>query len=84
MPSYNVHEAKTQLSRLLDEVLQGEAVTIMRNGMPVAELIPARKRAFPLGAGRDDTDIDPAAVHSDRWWQPMSEEEVESFLDGRY
>jgi antitoxin (DNA-binding transcriptional repressor) of toxin-antitoxin stability system len=34
----NVHEAKTTLSKLLDEVERGGRVVIARNGQPVAEL----------------------------------------------
>ena len=84
MPSYNVHDAKTQFSKLLDRVLEGEEVLITRNGLPVAELVPARKRPFPLGAGRDDPNINRGALASDDWWRPMTDEEVEAFLDGRY
>jgi len=83
MPSYNVHDAKTQFSRLLDHVLEGEQVLITRNGVPVAELVPARKRRFPLGAGRNDPGINSKALHSDDWWRPMTGEEVEAFLEGR-
>ena len=36
----NVHEAKTQLSRLLLRVSQGEEVIIARDGKPVARLVP--------------------------------------------
>lgn len=39
MRQVNVHEAKTQLSRLLEEVERGEEVTIARNGKPVARLV---------------------------------------------
>jgi prevent-host-death family protein len=35
----NVHEAKTQLSRLLRRVAEGEEITIARAGVPVAKLI---------------------------------------------
>jgi prevent-host-death family protein len=35
----NIHEAKTQLSRLLKRVAAGEEVTIARAGVPVAKLI---------------------------------------------
>lgn len=35
---YNVHEAKTQLSKLLEKVEQGEEVIIARNGKPVARV----------------------------------------------
>lgn len=36
-----VYEAKTRLSELLDEVEQGEQVTITRRGVPVARLVSA-------------------------------------------
>jgi prevent-host-death family protein len=36
-----VHEAKTQLSRLLRLVDAGQEIEIMRNGAPVARLVPA-------------------------------------------
>ena len=36
----NVHEAKTQLSKLLAEVEKGREVVVARNGRPVAKLIP--------------------------------------------
>jgi prevent-host-death family protein len=35
-----VYEAKTHLARLLDEVEQGESITITRHGKPVARLVP--------------------------------------------
>lgn len=38
MRQVNVHEAKTQLSKLLEAVERGEEVTIARNGRPVATL----------------------------------------------
>ena len=38
----NVHEAKTQLSRLLEEVEAGERIVLARAGVPVAVLSPYR------------------------------------------
>jgi len=38
--SYNVHEAKTHLSRLLERVAAGEEVLIAKAGVPVARLVP--------------------------------------------
>lgn len=35
----NVHEAKTHLSRLLEQVRQGEEVIIAKSGKPVARLV---------------------------------------------
>ena len=36
----NVHQAKTQLSKLLAEVERGEEIVVARNGVPVAKLVP--------------------------------------------
>ena len=40
MRQVNVHEAKTELSRLLEAVEAGERVVIARAGRPVAVLVP--------------------------------------------
>jgi prevent-host-death family protein len=49
----SVHGAKTQLSKLLDMVEDGESVVIERHGRLVAQLVPVRKRRVsPLGAMR--------------------------------
>jgi len=37
---YNVHEAKTHLSKLLEQVAGGEDVIIAKAGVPVARLVP--------------------------------------------
>jgi prevent-host-death family protein len=54
MRKVNVHEAKTQLSRLLQRVAAGEEITIANRGVPVARLVPAaRPKAYrELGAER--------------------------------
>lgn len=57
----NVHEAKTQLSRLLERAEAGEEVVIARNGRPVARLVaierPRREVGF-LKGWRIDPDWD--------------------------
>jgi prevent-host-death family protein len=40
MPTVNIHEAKTHLSKLLARVARGEEVVIARAGRPVARLVP--------------------------------------------
>ena len=40
MMTYNLNEAKTHLSRLLEAVQRGEEITITRYGVPVARLVP--------------------------------------------
>ncbi len=45
----NVHEAKTHLSRLLDEVQNGEDIVIARAGVPCARLVATDTGARPSG-----------------------------------
>jgi prevent-host-death family protein len=37
---FNIHDAKTNLSRLIERVEQGEEIVISRAGKPVAKLVP--------------------------------------------
>jgi prevent-host-death family protein len=76
----NVHEAKSQLSRLLKLVEEGETVVIARHGEPVAELVPARRKSgFPFGIARSE----PLVAVGDDWWQPMSDTEAQDWIEGR-
>jgi len=43
MAMVNVHEAKTQLSKLLDRVHAGEEIVIAKNGEPYARLVPLER-----------------------------------------
>ncbi len=43
MITVNIHEAKTNLSKLIAKVEEGEWVRICRDGKPVAEMRPAVK-----------------------------------------
>ena len=54
MQTINIHEAKTQLSRFIDQASQGESFIIARAGGPVARLVPleAVKHTRQLGLGR--------------------------------
>ena len=56
MKQVNVHEAKTHLSRLIEEVENGEEVVVARAGKPVAKLCPVaakgRHRKFGLLNGK--------------------------------
>ena len=45
MTTLNIHAAKTQFSRLIEEVEEGEEVIIAKAGKPVARLVPIDKRA---------------------------------------
>jgi len=80
MPTVNMHEAKTQLSRLVDAALAGEEVVIARAGKPVVRLVPVEEKpALParqLGILRGKIWAAPDA------WDPMTEEELAEWYDG--
>jgi prevent-host-death family protein len=40
MSTVNIHEAKTNLSRLIERALAGEAVVIARAGKPLVRMVP--------------------------------------------
>ena len=70
---YTVHQAKTQLSRLLQEVEAGKEVIIARGDEPVARLVPAKLAKKPkrvlgrfAGQGWEAPDA----------WDPMTDEEL--------
>jgi prevent-host-death family protein len=41
----NIHEAKTHLSRIVEEVAAGKEVIIAKAGKPMARLVPMREKA---------------------------------------
>jgi len=45
MSTYNIHEAKSQLSKLIDAMQRGERVIIAKAGKPVAVLAPVHAAA---------------------------------------
>ena len=45
----NIHEAKTHLSRLLEQVAAGERVVISKAGTPVADLVPHQSATVTFG-----------------------------------
>ncbi|MEZ5690559.1 MAG: type II toxin-antitoxin system prevent-host-death family antitoxin [Rickettsiales bacterium] len=76
--SVNIHEAKAQLSHLINLVEQGESVQICRRNVPVAEFKKIEKkkkskRQFGLLKGK---------VHvPPEFFEPMSEEELALWYD---
>ncbi|MEU5656203.1 type II toxin-antitoxin system prevent-host-death family antitoxin [Streptomyces sp. NPDC047737] len=48
---YNVHEAKTHFSRILQQVETGEEVVISRAGEPIAKVVPLHPKVRRTGRG---------------------------------
>ena len=75
MKQVNIHEAKTHLSRLLQEVAQGEDVIIANAGKPIARLTcydaapPGRQLGRDRGLFQVPDDFD----------QPLSDDVLDSF-----
>jgi prevent-host-death family protein len=75
----SVHEAKTQLSKLLDLIEEGEEVVIERHGRPVARLVRANAAARPrLGAMKGEISW------QEGWERALTSEEAEAFWEGRW
>lgn len=78
MRTINIHEAKTHLSRLVEDAAGGEEIVIAKSGRPVARLVPikatGKKRKLGFLAGKleipDDFDA------------PLSEDILAEFEGG--
>jgi prevent-host-death family protein len=80
MPRYNVHEAKSNLSKLLKQTEQGAQVIIMRDGKPVAQLIPfveKTRKKIKLGFARGQAHAIPG------WEKAMTDAEVDALFGGK-
>lgn len=72
MPIYTIHHAKTQLSKLIEQALQGEEVIIAKGSHPLVKLNPLQppklQRTFGALKGQ--------ATVSDAFFEPLSEEDL--------
>lgn len=77
MKVVNMHEAKTTLSQLVEQVEKGEEVVLARAGKPVARVIPIReggRRKLGQWAGR--------VRMSDDFDAPLPESELAAWTGG--
>lgn len=72
----DVQAIKTQLSRLLKLVKDGETFIIARHGRPIAQLTRVQANGLPIGIAKDD----PLVPEGDAWWQPLSDQQVDEWL----
>ena len=73
----NVHQAKTQLSRLLAQVETGEEVVIARRGEPVARLVGCK-----LPGKRQPDVLKGKVTVPDSFLDPLPEEELKAWEAG--
>ncbi len=73
----NVHQAKTELSRLLARVEAGEDVVIARRGEPVARLVACKARSR-----RQPDVLKGKVVVPDTFFDPLPEDELTAWEGG--
>lgn len=67
----SIHEAKTHLSRLLEQVAAGERIVIFKAGTPIADLIPHRAAPVKFGGLKGEAAYDDRAFGVDPGIQRM-------------
>jgi len=76
----SVTDAKNKLPELIKAAEDGETVTICRRGVAAVDIVrmkkPSRKKRR-LGTLKGIQVLEP------EWWKPMSNDEVEAFVEGR-
>ncbi len=75
MEKFNVHEAKTHLSRLLDRAQEGEEFVIAKAGKPVARLGPLAPRGKKRRLGL----LDSKMTIPDDFNDPLPDVVIEAF-----
>jgi prevent-host-death family protein len=78
----SVADAKNRLPELIRAVESGELVTVCRRGKPVVDIV--RSAMSSPEKPRFGTLKGKVVVHDPDWWKPMTNEELEAFLHGRY
>lgn len=80
--SFNIHAAKSNLSRLVMRAEKGERITIARAGRPVAQLGPARQgKRLPLSPDDPLLNLDSFAAAGPGG--KMTDRDIDQLLYGR-
>ena len=77
----SVAVAKNKLPELIKTAENGETVTICRRGVPVVDIVRTKKPSHKKR--RLGTLKGKIQVLEPGWWKPMSDDEVDAFVEGR-
>ena len=72
----NIHEAKTHLSRYLEELARGETIILCKRNIPIAEIRPIRPhREYkrPIGLAKGEFEVTP------EFFEPLPDEMLAAF-----
>jgi len=77
MTKLNIHEAKTHLSKYLQQVLEGETIILCKNDVPIAQITPlqgskeSKKRRIGVAKGMGRVE--------DSFFESLTDEELPGF-----
>jgi prevent-host-death family protein len=80
LQTYNIHDAKTQLSRLVEQAAKGESFVIAKAGKPMVKVIaldapePSQQKRFGFMAGQIKAPAD---------FNTMGAEEIQKLFEGK-
>jgi len=80
MKTVNIHEAKTQLSKLVDEASKGEPFVIAKAGKPVVKVTAL---GAPVGAEMKRLGFMAGQISVPNDFDRMGQAEIESLFSGR-
>lgn len=75
---FNIHDAKTNLSRIVERVERGEEIIISRAGTPVAKVIPLHRPTRRSGRGS----MKERLLLADDWDSPEVNERIADDFHG--
>ncbi len=76
---FNVHDAKTHFSRLVDRAHDGEEIVIAKAGVPWAKLVPITRPAKRKRQAGGWPEL--AGIPESVWFEPLPEEELAAIDD---
>ena len=77
MPEFGMHQAKTQLSQLVERALKGETIVITRGNVPVVTLVPVP----PKRSGRRPDTFGGQFKLTAAFWEPLPPEGLGEYAD---
>jgi len=72
----NIHEAKTHLSRYLEELARGETIILCKRNIPIAEIRPirpCREYKRPVGLAKGEFEV------THEFFEPLPEQMLAAF-----
>ena len=75
MPTATIHQAKTNLSKLIEQAERGEEVIIARGKTPVVKLVPVEPppKKRPLGLYAGEFEVGP------EFFEPLPDDELDAW-----